>query len=170
MAAVASLFNIVLLRMASSGVQDQRLVTCSILVTIITSFFGEWRFLPSVVLATTSSKAGQNYAPVVSAQIQELFSDEEDSCGAQDVPRENDDIRESSRPTQPVVDTTGIKYGTLVSCIDFGDQIGSWLMVPLVGALDITRENDWAHLDKMVVLCSIASVLSLGFLTILPRT
>ena len=76
--------------------------------------------------------------------------------------------RESTGPCHSSdEDSTGIQYGTLISCIDFGDQIGSWVTVPLVTALGISRENDWAGLNEMIVLTSVLGLLSVLLLGIL---
>lgn len=63
--------------------------------------------------------------------------------------------------------TTAMQYGTLLSCIDFGDQIGSWLTVPLIMALGMSRENDWEHLDRFLLLSSGISLLPILLLPIL---
>ena len=61
-----------------------------------------------------------------------------------------------------------IEYGTLVSCIDFGDQLGSLLAAPLVAAWQISRENGFLHLDRLIVFCSGANlVITLGLLPLL---
>jgi len=60
-----------------------------------------------------------------------------------------------------------MQYGTLLSCIDFGDQIGSWLTVPLIMALGMSRENDWEHLDRFLLLSSGISLLPILLLPIL---
>jgi hypothetical protein len=60
-----------------------------------------------------------------------------------------------------------MQYGTLISCIDFGDQIGSWLTVPLVAALGISRENEWENLDLLVLVTSALSLLPIILIPIL---
>jgi len=61
----------------------------------------------------------------------------------------------------------GIHYGLLVSCIDFGDQISDWFIVPIVSYLDIRRENDWHNLDWFLWICVALAALSLMFLMFL---
>jgi len=62
---------------------------------------------------------------------------------------------------------TGVEYGTLISCIDFGDQVGALLLGPLVAVLGISRENDWDHLDTLLQLCALTMLLSIGLIGIL---
>lgn len=60
-----------------------------------------------------------------------------------------------------------IQYGLLISCINFGDQIGDWIAVPITSALGISRENQWHNLDMFQVICTVYSLVSLSFLILL---
>merc|ERR1712224_113221 len=61
--------------------------------------------------------------------------------------------------------TIAIEYGTLISCIDFGDQLGSLTVAPLVAILNVSRENNFLHLDYLILICSLTNmVVSLGLL------
>ena len=63
--------------------------------------------------------------------------------------------------------STNIMYGSFISCIDFGDQIGAILSTPLVTALGISRDNNWHNLDSLIFICSGVGVLSASVLLLL---
>ena len=137
-------------------------------IKVLTSFLSEWNFLPSVVLATVSipgaesstGTAGNNTTRSITAMDED---DEEEQPGA---PAEN--LPANFPTTVPTVSpATNVAYGSLISCIDFGDQIGAILSTPIVSALGITRENNWRNLDSMIHICSGIGVLSAGVLTLL---
>ncbi len=136
-------------------------------VGAVTTFAAEWKFLPDVVLATT---AVDNCVPEV--EMEGVKSDTKDmTTGAAALVRGDvahvDSTTGPCRANKLSDDSTGIQYGTLISCIDFGDQIGAWVTVPLVSALGISRENDWAGLNEMIVLTSVLGLLSVLLLGIL---
>jgi len=133
-----------------------------LLVGAITTFAGEWQFLPDVVLATTTvGTQDEEMVESVQRNIAGVISSVEVEGAASSMIKDEDCCRAARD------DLTGIQYGTLISCIDFGDQIGSWITVPLVTALGISRENDWVGLDGMIILTAalgLSSVLFLGIL------
>ena len=64
--------------------------------------------------------------------------------------------------------TIAMEYGTLISCIDFGDQLGSLTVAPLIAILNISRENHFLNLDHLILICSLTKmVVSLGLLPLL---
>ena len=64
--------------------------------------------------------------------------------------------------------TIAMEYGTLISCIDFGDQLGSLTVAPLVAFLNISRENGFLNLDHLILICALTNmVVSLGLLPLL---
>lgn len=76
--------------------------------------------------------------------------------------------------TVSVVDRTSqgdvaMEYGSLVSCINFGDQIGALLAGPLISVIGMKRENNWQHLDVLVELCALLTFLSAGLVRMLPN-
>jgi hypothetical protein len=143
LAAIASLGNVWIVNRASHVSWATR-VTLVVLIKSIETCTGEWSFLPDVVLATVS------------------------------IVPENDErtqATESSLDQRPATCDSSIKsdiqYGTLISCIDFGDQLGALLAGPFVSVLGISRENDWAGMDTLIQLCSLGTLLSIGFIAIL---
>ena len=63
----------------------------------------------------------------------------------------------------------GLHYGTLISCINFGDQLGSWLSVPLVHILGIDRGN-WSKMTELIVICAILEATSVIFLPLISTS
>lgn len=142
-AAAASLGNIVIFRNSDSS----HIFGIALLVKVLTTFSEELEFLPRIILATTSlggvakKETCRNRAPLG--------------------PREES----SSSPTEREnSQNVAVEYGTLISCIDFGDQLGALLTAPLVALLGISRENNFHHLDLFVLLCSFFSLLTVGLL------
>lgn len=143
------------------------------LVGAVTTFAGEWQFLPDVIIATATVGEQEELTETIHSDLEDDVSSEEvDSAIVPLLLNEDeesllvqDPSAQGGRRVDKQYDSTGIQYGTLISCIDFGDQIGSWVMVPLVSALGISRENDWAGLDTLIVLTAglgCLSVLLLG--------
>jgi hypothetical protein len=155
LAGLVSLSNIALVHVQGPVL----LLLVALLCRVATSFTGEWSFLPDVVLATTSLSV-QEKSPCHVEMTQILQSDhpchDEDDNHAVDNNHAGD--------TQAAV---AMEYGTLISCIDFGDQLGALLGGPLVAILGISRENNFAQLDHLILVCSILGFLSLGFLGLL---
>ena len=158
MSSLWSLGNLAIVAKAHEGSHSWVFHVVVFCVGAITTFAAEWQFLPNVVLAT----AAVGNRSMQEEQIEEVNSDIQDvTTAAAPLIRGNVAVGEST------IDSTGILYGTLMSCIDFGDQIGAWVTVPLVTALGISRENDWAGLNEMIVLTSVLGLLSVLLLGIL---
>jgi hypothetical protein len=156
--AMVALLNILLTRLDSNHVGQAFVVV--VLVHVVTGGVGEWVFLPSVVLATTSIMS-EPRPPA--CELVPTHDDEEQvlrSSYQHSPPRRSCCLESTSS-------TTAMQYGTLISCIDFGDQIGSWLTVPLVAALGISRENEWENLDLLVLVTSALSLLPIILIPIL---
>ena len=152
--------NLVLVGMAHTN--DLTLFFMLVLVIgSITTFVGQWQFLPDVVLAT---------ATTVRAQQQQQQQHDDDPFLMEQAEDESNKDSECE-PLQNIntLDLTGMLYGTLISCIDFGDQIGAWLTVPLVTMLGISRDNDWANLDIMIIITSVLGLMSVLLLWILKH-
>jgi ABC-type amino acid transport system permease subunit len=148
-----------------------------IAVSLFTTFSREWYFLPSVVLATTAV----NMTGTASAENEEHLQ--------RIAPLEVSDPE--SGPSEPTTSyqqtkvtccecggggggggnttSVGMQYGALVSCLDFGDQIGSWLTMPLVAALGISRENDWENMNTFIVVTALLNLIPLALLPILRK-
>lgn len=142
LAATTSLGNIAVFQHS----QSDYLIWIILVVKIISTFCGEWEFLPDVVLATTTlNHPDQAGLPTVQAASRNGNLSGGD---AQDI---------------------GVKYGTLISCIDFGDQLGSLVTGPLVAFLGISRENNFERLDQLILLCFIFNILSLCLLALLRK-
>jgi hypothetical protein len=149
LAALASLGNIVVFQNSSS----HWIFWISLAFKAVTAFFSEWAFLPDVILATTSVTVGQKEDPQRVTNLAEVLPPSSSF----------------SNDEQETTKNIAIEYGTLISCIDFGDQLGSLVTGPIVAMLGISRENHFLHLDRLVLLCSLFSVLSLGLLAILRK-
>ena len=186
LASLASLLHIVVFRIYqsdgeanngnNSALPSRKLLLVAILSKLLTTFFGEWSFLPELVLATTSVKVPVSANPSQSAEA----VDGRDSI----IPRESaiisnaaihEQIGESSNNSNIISNVDGddqkriaMEYGTLVSCIDFGDQLGSLLAAPLVAVWQISRDNGFLHLDRLILFCSVANVaVTIGLLPLL---
>lgn len=169
-ASLLSLGNLLVVSKADNydydeGRQPTAFYLVLLLVSGVTTFAGEWAFLPDVVIATTAvgdqeqeyiEYDGETSILQVESISAPLVTEERD-C-QQDEPARNCCRKNGS--------TTGIEYGTLISCIDFGDQIGAWVTVPLVSAFGISRENEWNGLGGMIVLTAVIRVCSVFFLCI----
>ena len=135
-------------------------VVMTIAFKTVLGFTSEWKFLPDLVLATVSVDAMAD-AP-------------SGTCNSSDRPTDDD-----SPPCSPPTDehgtqeqttaSVGLQYGTLVSCIDFGGQLGALLGGPLVALFGTSRDNDWSHLGLLQVINSTMMLLSIAFLFILVR-
>lgn len=143
--ALASLGNIAVYNNSTSG----QVFLVAVLMKVLTSFFGEWSFLPDVVLATNSvvQKEDAGFSTDFNTRSQDA-----DTGG---------DSKSS---------TIAVEYGTLISCIDFGGQLGSLFAGPLVAFLGITRDNNFQGLDRLVLLGSVFAILSLSLLALLKKS
>jgi hypothetical protein len=185
LAAVASLGNLLLVKYCTPDSTWTMQVCLAIGVKTVTTWTSEWNFLPDVILATVSAVPEHNSqvvaehdnqdssqttamtpttAPLSSVEAATLTTrtnTSTDTSTATATPAdEHSDRGESSQKVD-------MQYGTLVSCIDFGDQLGALLAGPIVAALGISRENDWAGMDTLIQLSSLAALLSIGFIAIL---
>ena len=166
----------------SSTLPSRNLLLIAIVSKFVTTFFDEWAFLPELVLATTSvrvpnttlstSAATSSSSPSPSVTIDDREAatqsvivsstpNHDNSCGNSDG---NDDDNDDQKQRQRIA----MEYGTLVSCIDFGDQLGSLVAAPLVAFWQISRENGFLHLDRLIVFCAVANVaITIGLLPLL---
>ena len=148
----------------------------------ITTWTAEWQLLPDVVLATATTVQEHHQQQQQQQQQQEYhppfhFHDNDSNDNnavsmqqqAEDDETSSNDSERSSQNTNHTLDSMGMLYGTLISCIDFGDQIGAWVTVPLVTMLGIRRDNDWANLDSMIILTFIFNLMSMFLLCILRQ-
>jgi hypothetical protein len=159
----AVLGNLVLVAHYHSHENDITFFMLVVTIGSITAFAEEWQFLPDVVLATAASMGVHNNNDDNNDDDNDppiLLVEEEDS---------STDSAERESPNITLSDSTGMLYGTLISCIDFGDQIGSWVTVPLVTMLGISRDNDWANLNIMIILTSVFELASILLLKILKQ-
>jgi len=136
------------------------LITLYTVFQLVGSFLSELSFMPSVVLATTST-------------IQEDFSlsdqrdqdvNEAESC--RNISFQDDEANQRFRHNGIGLDS-GIQYGILIACIDFGDQLSNFITMPIIEALGISRENDWQNLEWYIFVCSVSSIASLVFVLML---
>jgi hypothetical protein len=120
-------------------------VSWSVLVSVLAlksllTLTSEWKFLPDVILATTTAYISES----------------------------SDDVALYTQSVSGESDSVGLRYGSLIGCIDFGGMIGSLLAVPLVNMFGTSRENNWANMEGLIMTASIATLLS-GGLTILLK-
>jgi hypothetical protein len=189
LASLASLLHVAVFRVYQKSEADdeggersllpsRNLLLIAIVSKFVTTFFDEWAFLPELVLATTSVRVPNttlSTSATSSPSPSDTIDDREaatrsasaimsstpnhgNSCGNDD-----DDQRQQQR--------IAMEYGTLVSCIDFGDQLGSLVAAPLVAFWQISRENGFLHLDRLIVFCAVANVaITIGLLPLLWNT
>jgi hypothetical protein len=156
---LASLLNIAVFWKYEAAISDDSdsiikdVLGIAVLATIITTFFSEWAFLPEVVLASVS-----------------VGTDEQDDSGttafnttappntAGQTPQES---RHASTDAH-----SAVKYGSLIACIEFGDQLGSLTAAPIVATLGISRENNFEKMDMFLLICYLSTMI--GTLAILP--
>ncbi len=127
-------------------------------------FLGELSFLPSVVLATTSTV----YEPDHSFSTDHNQND--DLIGQQEVIQgdlEREILRDQMEHGQGLRLDDGLQYGLLISCIDFGDQLSGFVSMPIVQKLGMERSNEWKNLEWFVVICCLLNIVSLQFLKLL---
>lgn len=165
-ASILSFLNILLLDL---NVEHQlKVFGIVVVVSCFTGFINEWKFLPSVILATTA----------INVEKYPGFND--DDRRSDELPA---DIESPEMPFQHQQskismsqccncstkqhNSTSLEYGVLVTCIDFGDQISSWLTVPLVALLGIDRDNDWDHMDTFIYVTALLSIIPLALLPII---
>ena len=165
LAALASLSNLAVVASHHSSTSTIYLVFWTAVVAkALTTFCEEWAFLPDVVVATTAvSHEAENPQEERHHVVVEVpISSPEQTAASPG----NNDFHENTEETTKNI---SIQYGTLISCIDFGDQLGSLLAGPIVAAMGISRENDFLHLNRLILLCALASALSLVLLALLRQ-
>lgn len=149
----------------------------------VTTWTGEWSFLPSVVLATVSlDNQEKNNTNDVSLTLETEAMGEEEQYQSEyqsflmEEEDDDDDHHHDRNAAQDCQHTAaadrqkkqqGVQYGSYISCIDFGDQLGALAVGALVSTMGITRENDWDHMDHFICLCALLSASSLVFLILL---
>jgi hypothetical protein len=189
-AAVASLANLLLVKYCTPDSKWAVQVFIAVGVKTVTTWTGEWNFLPDVILATVSAVPENNNqersaavslstptstTPSATIQfpssvMQQIPSSEAAALTCTD---SSTTATTTATPTDQQLargddsQKVDIQYGTLISCIDFGDQLGALLAGPLVAILGISRENDWAGMDTLIQLSALAALLSIGFIAIL---
>jgi hypothetical protein len=80
---------------------------------------------------------------------------------------DDDDVSRSSSPIGANDAAVGMRYGSMVACIDFGGQLGALLVGPMVTAFGTSRDNNWAHMDELIQLSAVAMSLSAGLVLLL---
>ncbi|KAL7581261.1 hypothetical protein ACA910_006032 [Epithemia clementina (nom. ined.)] len=134
-------------------------------------WLSEWSFLPEVVLATvTLNKEPSPAAPGTVAVHTPRTSYVELPCddnmyteeAMTTISHQSDDLEKDGQRRK-----RGVQYGTFITCIDFGDQLGALVSGAVVSAFGITRENDWNHLDQYIFLCALLVLASTCFLVLL---
>lgn len=176
LASVASIGNICLIQMldpekskVSLGVK----IASTFLVNTILGISNEWKFLPDVVLATVSVDYPANGQHPVA--VGSHATSENDSHGGFEVvvgeQHETslvaDDDAAMRRKQAAATTSRNLQYGSLVSCIDFGGQLGALLAGPLVALVGTSRDNDWAHLDWLQAISSSLMLCSISLLLII---
>jgi len=132
-------------------------------ISAITSFCSEIRFLPSVALATSTIQFSTNIFP--NAAPHDGSTPLSPSCSSSSV-LDTSSHQTTIRNASTKIGNAGLQYGSYISCIDFGDQLGAWTTVPIVAALGITR-GDWSNMTELILICAFGSLLSLTFLALL---
>eukprot|EP00536_Pseudo-nitzschia_multiseries_P002168 jgi/Psemu1/301266/fgenesh1_kg.28_\ len=152
-------------------------------VGLIKYFFAELDYMPALVLSTTNVYIGdEKRSGCGDGENEPRGGDDRSDEQAEERTSLSDDFQRIRNPrvsslsidsryeeddtetTKLPMISTGMQYASFLSCIDFGAQIGDWITVPIVASLDITRENHWDHLDKLVILCSIFRMSRVVFL------
>jgi hypothetical protein len=183
LASLASLLNILMFHAhkentSSSSNQLYSVLGFAVLAKVFGTFTEEWAFIPEIVLATTSlSVSGQGSREEVNNSNEETLEVSRavtgihsESSVVQATPTAFSLLNRGDDNNIQSGDKVGMEYGTLVSCIDFGDQLGSLAAAPLVAILNISRENDFQGLDRLVVICAAANiVVSLAILPLLGK-
>eukprot|EP00536_Pseudo-nitzschia_multiseries_P014519 jgi/Psemu1/320675/estExt_fgenesh1_pm.C_7190001 len=197
LASLASLVNIAVVRAywhskedeeveggdGDAGPMSTRLLLVVVVSKIVTTFFEEWAFLPELVLATTSvslpmtpaASSGNNgggptaeRALLTRANSQELELGPMPAVSASPRETRDENLHRSNDNYNHNDKRIAMEYGTLVACIDFGDQLGSLAAAPLVAILNISRDNDFLHLDRLILVCAVANmVVTIGLLPLL---
>jgi hypothetical protein len=155
-ASLFSLLDIVVTRLDTNDNQLKMFATVMV-TSLFTTFSNEWSFLPSVILATTAVDVDEDVQSNRQIKLDEVSDDPEAHVSYQQ-------MKVTCCECKGPVASIGMQYGALVSCLDFGDQIGSWLTMPLVAALGISRENDWDHMGTFILTTALLSLIPLALL------
>jgi hypothetical protein len=150
----------------------------TIAVKTVVAFSGSWCFLPDVILATMSVKAslsGSAGCESTSNAVAEgarlltatRLADDNNHSSLTPEPCARPEDAEKDEPPDTEREVESLRYATLMSCLDFGDQLGALASGPLVLLFGISRENDWHSLDALVVTCFLGTLASLCFVVIL---
>lgn len=166
---MALLFNLPFIRYFRIHIDDWNwsMMILYVLYQLFDSFVREISFLPSVILASNSTIHEEVYTHVlVEENIDEIqFNvenvEERNDIGLTDVV--------SQKETSDGSNNDAITYGLMIGCLNFGDQIGDLISVPIIQALGIQRDQNWTNMEWFVLICSILSVASLGFLRIVKN-
>ena len=167
--------NVVLVRLLDPRSSNSLLVKISwtLLVKTLVGVTGEWQFLPDVVLATLCIDASGCDSPVNvasssdSTHADNVCLDDDDTCLEHGTSLESEPHGEQQQQRvlrQNESASIGIQYGSLLSCIDFGGQLGALLAAPLVTWVGTSRDNDWLHLDWLQVIGSASMLGSIAFI------
>lgn len=133
---------------------------------LLESYVGQLSFLPSVILASESTvQHGGEHNSTLDKEMSE--SKGETSCEINDTMGTNNLPTGFPENSLKMHQNDAILYGVLIACIDFGDQIGDLISVPIVQALNIKRDENWVNLEWFIVICSTLSMASLLALRIL---
>lgn len=155
---MASLLNIALFRkyeeLISMDSNDlvQNVLGIAVVASVATTFFSEWAFLPEVVLASVSVRG--NEKPRINQEGRSTSD-----------PNSSEEQHETNHSSNIAA---AVEYGSLISCIEFGDQLGALLAAPIVSSLGISRENDFKGMDQFLFICIISTII--GTLALLPLT
>ena len=181
LASLASLLHIAVFRVYQASeteefndefVPSRSLLLIAVVSKFITTFFDERAFLPELVLATTSVKVPTTVASTSTTNTMDRSQTETPGLSTLLTSTFNNYDSADDDDQQKRI---AMEYGTLVSCIDFGDQLGSLIAAPLVAVWQISRDNGFLHLDRLIVFCSVSNVLiTIGLLPLLwnigPKT
>jgi hypothetical protein len=135
-------------------------------IRLVGGFLNEISFMPSIVIATTTVI----HEDAIHGNDGDYEYDDDDEFEDEPCPNSNGVGSMEQNINFPETKTidSGIQYGFLVACIDFGDQMSTFISVPLVVFFGVTRENGWNNLEWFIFTCSILGMLSLVFLRLLP--
>jgi hypothetical protein len=175
-ASLLSLLNVLVVHMANEKTTvDASLRWLVVFVSIVTYFMGQIGYMPSVILATANVVGSSDGNTEYMDQAREGSDDRHQNYAGDGALSSEDSGTSNTSYTDDeghsgVVYDEGIQYATFVACIDFGAQMGDWISVPIIAAYGITRANNWANLDRYIVLCALVRIASVSFLCIIRPT
>ena len=124
-----------------------------------TTWTSEWCFLPKVILATHSVGIGQDNNDNSNSNYATFTVNDSSDC--------TEDHTHAMQNSTDLQKQRELQYGSLITCIDFGDQLGALVASGIVAWMGISRENHWEGLQGYVSLCSIGEILSLVWMLLL---